>query len=464
MTMPPPPNPGGYISLPVIVDPNQLLRAVFANIQAQIPGWTPQEGQLDVAILEEAALMMSTCAAVASQVPVTIFEFYGQLVGINPILGVKATVPATFTMIDDAGYIITAGTVVAYPLSGNTQVLFTVQQTVVIPEGETTADVILVCEVVGSFANGLPALACQLTSTFSQVATVATTGAVSGGVDAETQTAYINRLSTELQLLAPRPILPQDFAELATNVPGVFRALAIDGLNPGRTITDGVTTATNPDISSATAGFVSALDVGRLVDASGITPGTSIDTVTDSNDAVLSADATVTATGVTMTFEDLTGQERCVTVSGLDIHGNALTDDINAQMQAYLQAKREVNFIVGTVFPTKTAVDVSVTCDAIPGADLPTVQAAISAALTNFLSPATWGGGNQVPPIWSPTSGTVRFLDIANAILSTPGVLYIAAGDLSIALAGDGLDVNDLTLPGDAPLPTAGSFTIVVNA
>ena len=166
-------------------------------------------------------------------------------------------------------------------------------------------------------------------------------------------TSYINRLTAELQLLAPRPILPADFAALATSVTGVFRAMAIGGLNPGRSVADGITTNGSLNIGSATADFTNA-DIGRPVTNVSVPSGATIASITSSTVAVLSAGhaATATTTGASMTFGDLIDQERCVTVCGLDDTGAALSSTVNGNMQAYLEAKREVNFIVGTVYPT----------------------------------------------------------------------------------------------------------------
>lgn len=453
----------GYIGLPLTFDPNQLLQNAFASVAAQIPGWVPHEGQLDVAILEEAAAMMSSAAITASQIPITIFEYFGQLVGIVPETGAQATVNAIFTMTDSLGYTINAGTIVAYPLTGNTSVLFTVETTVVIPPGSTTGTCVLICETPGTFPNGLPALECQMVSTFAQVDTIATTQAVTSGADPETSTAYINRLSFELQLLSPRPILINDFAGLATNVTGVFRALAIDNLNPGRRITDGVLNSTTT-VVSATAAFVSPDDVGRSVTGTGIPSSTVISSVTNATTIVISHAATVTGTGKTLTFGDLTGQERWATVCGVDSNGDTLSGALDLALGAYLQSQREVNFKVAIIDPTYTSIDITVSCDAIHGLVSSTVQAAIIANLTSFLNTATWGGGNTIPPTWAPSSNTVRFLDIANVVRTTSGVLYIPSGALTFGITGGGLASTDVVLPGNAPLTTVGTLTVSVTA
>jgi hypothetical protein len=54
-----------------------------------------------------------------------------------------------------------------------------------------------------------------------------------GGVDEESDDDYLDRLASALTLLAPRPILPNDFAVMAQQVPGVGRATAIDLYQPG---------------------------------------------------------------------------------------------------------------------------------------------------------------------------------------------------------------------------------------
>jgi len=63
-------------------------------------------------------------------------------------------------------------------------------------------------------------------------ATAASDATLTTGVDSEAESAYLNRLVVELGLIAPRPITPNDYAQLSSNVVGVYRALAIDGFNP----------------------------------------------------------------------------------------------------------------------------------------------------------------------------------------------------------------------------------------
>ena len=336
--------------------------------------------------------------------------------------------------------------------------------TVIIPSGQTTGTCTLICKTVGVFANGLVAETCQLVTPSAQILSIATTAMTSGGVNADTSTSYMNRLSNELQLLAPRPILALDYAAMAPNVTGVFRALGIDGLNPGRKVTNGATTNTSTTVTSASGAFTSAKDVGRKVTGSGIPSTTVISSVTNSTTIVISHAATITATGVTLTFGDLTTQQRYVTVCGLTTTGTALSTSVNTAMQQYLNAKREVNFVVATISPTYTSIDVTVTCDAQIGATTSAVQSAVAASIRAFLSKATWGGGANQLPVWTPAATVVRYLDVANAIRTTPGVLFIPSGSLTTRVHGGSMAKSDITLPGDAPLPTVGTILVTVNA
>jgi uncharacterized phage protein gp47/JayE len=464
MTIPTNPSPNGYLAFPITVDPATLLAQALQDIMVKIPGWIPKEGHLEVVTLEEAASMMSVIAAAGTQVPMLIFMAFGPLVGINPILGVPATVEATVTMFDNAGYTIPAGTVVAYPLSGDAQVLFLVQKDLVIPPGTDTGVCTLICETVGSFPNGLPGITWQLVTTFFQIVSIVSTVDIAGGVDPETPGSYMNRLSTELQLMAPRPILPNDFAEMAQNVPGVFRACAIDGLNPGSEVTDGVTSLSSLDIGSATAHFETGEWIGRTVgDSLGHVPaGAAIASISSDSVAVLNAGhaATAAGTGDTFTFGDLDTQERCVTVCGVDSNGAPLSSILKDQLVDYLESKREVNFLVFAIDPTITEVDVSVTVTVAEGADPTATQAAVNAAITAFLDPAIWGGGNAIPPEWN-AQPVVSLNALAATILGVFGVGFIAVGGLETCLHGGTLASADLTLPGDAPLPSPGTITVV---
>jgi len=234
--LPAPQVTGGYITLPVTVDPSKILANAQAFLAANLPGYVARPGHLESWLLEAMAQMVAETAQVASIVPLSIFQYFGQsLLGIAPIMGAAASMGSTWTLTDTAGHTIPAGTVVAYSLAGQSAVLFATQAAVTVPAGSTQTapgQVILAAQQVGAAANGLAAGPLTLVDNLAFVSSIVSTAVSTGGVAAETQAAYLSRLSGDLALLAPRPIIPSDFSALARNQPGVARATTLDGYNP----------------------------------------------------------------------------------------------------------------------------------------------------------------------------------------------------------------------------------------
>jgi len=393
-----------YISVPIVTDPNLLAQDGFDTLQRYYPGWTAIAGAQDTILIEHFARVAAVVRDTASAVPRSIFRYFGQtLLGLPPVAAVSATALTTWTMADNAGYTISAGTQVAIRVAGDTLVPFYVQSDVVVPNGQTvtaTNGVVIVALVPGAAANaiGLTNDRCVLLDPLDYVATDASGalivlgGASSGGSDAETLDAYLNRLSARLTLLSPRPILPRDFSILARDLPWVFRATTLDLYNPADS------TSNNP---------------------------------------------------------------RMVTVVAMDNQGNAGTSSDLTALQQYLDALREVNFVVNTMSATYTLVDVTYSAKALPGYDTAGVKGAIDAALSSYLSPLNWGiplDGSQYD--WT-NQTTVRYLELTTLVDNVPGVDYVVS--LTLGLAGGAQTAADHTLTGAAPLPRPGTLSGTVT-
>ena len=137
--------------------------------------------------------------------------------------------------------------------------------------------------------------------------------------------------------------------------------------------------------------------------------------------------------------------ERTVTVVPIDAAGQPVDAGVADEVQAQLEAAREVNFVVHTAAPTYTPVDVVFSAVAETGADPVAVKAAVVAAVTDWLAPARWGSTLADPRAWAKTS-TVRYLDVVRVAGTAPGVAYLD----SLTIDGDTVGV---TLAGAAPLP-----------
>lgn len=550
-----------YIDLPIDSDPQDILADSYAYLQSVIPGWTPAVPNLDVWLLEAISSAAAELKDVASAVPTSIFRWFGaNLANIPPVDATPATTTITVTVQDAAGYTIPNGTQVSIDKSGDVTIPFTVVgDRIIVPGNTVLAGIPITAAVAGADGSGLGSVGgvVHLLDPLTFVTTITQDAVTLNGVDAESDTDYLNRLASELQLLTPRPILPRDFAVLYRNIAGVFRATAIDGYNPLHNLltanqasieTDatGWTAAGNTTLARSTAqaadgvASLSATATGAgavaaiLAAGAGYTPvipgetitalGSSRAAVTPRSSyvqidwlnaglgvisSVVGAAANDATTGwtnysVTGTAPALaafvrielvntglvaaevhywdkmsvrrglttdwvpggtgeTGQPRMVAVAGVDSAGAAVSGPVKAAGQAYLQAQREVNFVVNMVDPVITQIDVTYQVKALPGYDLPTLVTNINTALQGYLNPAAWGVqlGADVHD-WTNTS-SVRYLEVAAFINSVEGVDYITttAGsyDLTIGIHGNPLARVDVALPGVAPLPTAGTLT-----
>ena len=389
-----------YIKIPLDTNQTILTQEVFDYIQAQAPGWAPQDGNLDVWIIRAVSQLASDNRNVASDVQDDIFRYFGaSLMGIPPVSATQAIANTTWTFTDYAGHTIPAGTTVGITdLSNNIQA-FQVAADVVVPNGSNVTGpgaVVIRAVQEGSDANGLgaPGTVIQLIDILTWVADngVVLTGATTGGQDDEDDTTYLNRLVTHLQRLSQRPILPNDFASMALDADSaVYRAVAIDNYNP--------------------------------------------------------------ANG---TYNN----ERMVAVASMDANGAASNSVIKSEIDAYLQANREINFIVNVIDPKFTTVNVVTTVTAIAGYTLATVQASVVDAINTFLNPALWGQDPTVTQqsasnTWLETP-TVYYNELVTAISNVQGVGRV----VSLTMNGGTADVS-LATP--AALPHVGTVTVTVT-
>lgn len=225
-----------YISYPTQSTPSEILAEIYSYIKTRSPSWRENNANLDTWILQGTASHASDLRSLMSDVPAAIFRYFGMvLLNLPPIGSAAASVDSTWTVQDAAGYTIPSGTNVSIRDELGTEFAFHTIVDVIIPGGQTTAvDVPLVAVIPGAAASDLGGVGVEavLIDTLAYVVSVELEGATSGGTDPETTSQYNNRLARRLARLSTRPILPEDFANMALDIPGVFRAVAIDGYNP----------------------------------------------------------------------------------------------------------------------------------------------------------------------------------------------------------------------------------------
>lgn len=222
-----------YLRAPIDVDLQDLIDRALERIAEQVPGWVPREGHLEVAVIEELARLVVETYGVAADVPDRIFSAYGrEMHGIAQGEGAPAVGTVQFTATDDAGYNVPSGTVVAWRVTGDERALFRTDATLTIPPGSTTGTVTVTADADGADGNGLGPGPVDIVDGLAFLDSAELLDATGGGEDPETDVAYRDRLADELRLLAPRPILPADFAVFARQTAGVHRALVLDLYDP----------------------------------------------------------------------------------------------------------------------------------------------------------------------------------------------------------------------------------------
>ena len=298
--------------------------------------------------------------------------------------------------------------------SGDSLVFLTDADAVSIGPGSEVAVGITALEP-GETANGAFGTADMIDPVAGVTSIVAS--AIGGGTDEETDAEYLDRLRSLLTLMAPRPILPGDFALMAESVPGVGRAAAFDLYQAG--------TDDDPVAASTIGGSSSPIAAGPGVD----------------------------------------DVERAVTVVVTGEDGAPPSLGLMRAVYNDLDARREVNFLIYVIAPGEagvyTGVDVRADVHVLPGYDWATVVDNIEASLGEWLNPASWGvdvGALSSP--WA-VDTKARLYEAVEWMNRAQGVHWVENVELkrSTQLVGD-FAAADLTLPGKAPMPTFGAATL----
>lgn len=317
-----------YIRVPIETSAEQLEQDTYDLIRTKAPNWEPSDGNLDVWIIQAITAIAAENRDLASDVMDVIFAYYGSTIMQIPTdNGSSASAATTWTMIDNLGHTIPAGTLVGIPNSAGELISFETMADVVVPAGQVATPagaVTIIATALGVAGTGLGVAggAVQLIDILDFVSTVTQVAATSGGDDPETFENYLDRLTEQLRLLSQRPILPNDFAIMARGVPGVYRAVAIDGYNPANN-----------------------------------------------------------------TYNN----ERMIAIAAQDASGNAVAGAVKTQIDALIQANREINFIAQLMDPNYSLINMTATVVKLQAYTAADVQARVVEAISDYLDPAVWG-------------------------------------------------------------------------
>lgn len=219
-----------YIDLsPYDKDSTDLYEAAIATLQIRNPGWLPEESNIEVMLLQAMAVLVSESIFSINQLPRVQVEAQLALLNIAREPGVRSTVTLQFEMIDDAGYIIPAGTEVDISLSNGEVYQFVTDTTLVISETSFLGTVTATAIQYGDDANSSPVgTTGDLSIDIPGVFEVKTFSEVIGGIDPESTESWLNRGIQRLQRLTQTLVTPAHFASFALEHSYVARANAVD--------------------------------------------------------------------------------------------------------------------------------------------------------------------------------------------------------------------------------------------
>jgi hypothetical protein len=295
-------NGTGYIDLPIPASRETMIQTALYNIATAMPGWRPREGNLEVLLLEQFADMAAEAASVAAQVPLSIFSYYGSLIGVNQNTGTPMQINTQWTLTSQSATdtLFPAGTTATAVING-TYYQFSLDGDLTITAGNTVSTGTMTASFAGSSYNSVYGTATYLEPNYFyatlaniQIIPISSSVPYVPGVDQETTQHYLNRLSDQLTLYTPRPIIAPDYAYMASNINGVGRAAAIDNLDSYVNLLP-VSQAV-PALKTSTVPGWSGLN-GTTVTASTVTPGIKATTSGSalSNFSTLSTVSTITA-------------------------------------------------------------------------------------------------------------------------------------------------------------------------
>jgi hypothetical protein len=489
-----------YILEPLDTDAEEIFQGFVDYVNQSFPDWQPSEGQLDVIIARYFAMQAAFTADMATRVQRAIFRYFGSsLAGIPPLAGSQSTAIVHFVIFDvnvpPVDHFLPLGTLVALTNDNGDSIAFSLTIDLVAPAGTTESEIEVRALDLGEDGNGITGTV-EMIEQVDWIQTAWVVGYSANGSDPEDDDVYIQRLSDNLALMAPRPILADDFAVFAQNIPGVWRASVLDNFRPGtqevQTITSNYTggTWTANFNGLITAPIPAKATAANVRDAMALLANFDIEDGDFAGGPLGTAPITITYKGkyvymdvpmLTAVTSGLTGgssftivetkkgtayaldMENAIAISAIDESGNPLSAEVKAELIAYLQSTRAQNFVITYVDPAYHTVDVTYTAHALRYQDPNSVETAINGSLAYYLDPSQWGMyPNQAQSrIWN-LQPMVRYLELTTIIENTTGVDYTSS--LTFALDGGAMNSSDKSFTGPFSLTRPGNFngTIVL--
>lgn len=215
--------------------PSDILAAALATLQSRVTDWSPEATNVEVMLMEALAVEVGELAFSINRIPRNLIYVLLSLYGVVRDPGASPAVELTFTMQDDAGYVVPAGTEIAIPLGTSDYIATTEYMTfytatdLYVTAPNTTGTVIAHAREYTNIANGIDAgTEVEIVAAIDGVESVVTSTEISGGALPETDEEFASRGAQRLQRLVDTLVIPDHFTQAALEDPSVIRATTID--------------------------------------------------------------------------------------------------------------------------------------------------------------------------------------------------------------------------------------------
>jgi hypothetical protein len=202
-------------------DPSAIAEAIREYMATNIPGWTVWPASPENLLIEAFALEHAETRRASTGVGQTfdrIARSFGVSVyGIPALDPVPASGTSSWTMIDDTGYTIPAGTQLTLRSADGSRVGFEVSTDIIVTAGNTTASGVQIIAVeVGEGGNGLSEDP-RLEDEWDFVDDISVEAPTTGGDDGETDEEYLDRFFRRQRRNGEQLILADDFASFTAD-------------------------------------------------------------------------------------------------------------------------------------------------------------------------------------------------------------------------------------------------------
>ena len=178
-----------------------ILEDSITRAKALLPEWTPRVGQIETTLLEATAFQTANLANAANRLPGATVETLLKLHGVTRSNGVKATATVDLVFTDNYGHNIPKSTPFGYFGTDGSAYVFLTDEVATVAAGSTTlSNVAVTAQTVGIDYN-IPSNGASLQSLSSlpYVKTITLSAKPSGGLNAETDTEFFDRVITTLK-------------------------------------------------------------------------------------------------------------------------------------------------------------------------------------------------------------------------------------------------------------------------